>query len=121
MNHQHAAIEREDDELAVAFDRLYELIANPFAKRRKFLAHHVMRGELRVNDAAASKLGRERSNDGLNFRQLRHESLLEACLGVDENIVAVGFDLEAIQLHRGIAVVLTGSAVISPFMPGTDE
>src|ERR1700722_4497817 len=75
MNHQHAPIQRQHDEFAVPLHGLYQLIANPLAQRRKILANHVMREELRVDNAASSEFRRQRANAGLNFRQLRHGSL----------------------------------------------
>src|ERR1700722_14515456 len=75
MNHQHAPIQRQDDELTMPLHGLDQLIANTLAQRRKILANHVMREELRVHDAASSELRLRRANEGINFRQLRHGSL----------------------------------------------
>src|ERR1700680_680766 len=41
--------------------------------------------------------------------------------GVQKNVVAFGFDREAIELDRRIVIVFAGSAVVGPFMPGTHE
>jgi len=73
MDHQHAPIERENDKLAVALHGFYKLIANSLAQRREFLAHHVVREELGVDNAPPCQLRRECSNYRFNFRQLRHE------------------------------------------------
>ena len=67
MNRKYACIQLEHDELAVAANRLYELIAQAPAERWEFLSNHVTRKEPSVDYAASGELGRQGSNDGFHF------------------------------------------------------
>ena len=67
MDYQHALVELKNDELSVPLDGMHQLIANALAQQRELLAYYMVRRELRVDDAAAGELGRERSDDGFDF------------------------------------------------------
>jgi hypothetical protein len=118
MNDQDASIEDKNNELSAALDSPNPLTREAFRDRFVVVAENARRKELGAMNHAALKAGCQYADNRLDFWQLRHEGRL---WNVEVDVAFLSGNRNDLHRYIGIEVVLSGTAVELPGVPGTDE